>query len=99
MSKETVRVVARLVAIPEKVEEVKSILSSILEPTRQESGCLRYELQQNHQEPTDFIFIEEWESDTLLDAHLASAHLAATGSRLDGLLVAPPDIRRYRLVA
>lgn len=99
MSQETVRVVARIVALPTKVEEVKSILCGIIEPTRKESGCIQYELQQNHQDPTDFVFVEEWESDALLDAHLASALLEATGSKLDGLLTVSPDIRRYRLVA
>lgn len=98
MSKETVRVVSRIVALPEKVEELKSILSGIVEPTRKESGCIQFELQQNHQDPTDFVFLEQWESDASLDAHLASAHIQEAVSKLDGLLGAPPDIRRYRLL-
>lgn len=99
MSKTTVRVVARVVALSEKVEEVKSVLIGIIEPTRQEDGCIVYELLQNQDDPTDFTFVEEWESQSLLDAHLASPHIAAADSQLDGLVAAEPDIRVYQLLA
>ncbi len=96
MSKTTIGVVARVVALPDKVEQVKSILTGLIEPTRQEDGCIAYELWQNHEDSTDFTFVEEWESKALLDAHLASAHIRKADSQLEGLLVAEPDIRFYR---
>jgi quinol monooxygenase YgiN len=99
MFKTTIRVVARVVAFPDKVEQVKSVLIKIIEPTRQEEGCITYELLQNHEDPTDFTFVEEWESQALLDIHLASAHIAEAESQLDGLVAAEPDIRVYRLLA
>ena len=99
MSKPTLRVVAQLVAFPNKVEELKSLLLSIIEPTRKEAGCIKYELLQNQAEPTDFTFIEEWESTALLDTHLGSTHIQAAVLKLEGLAVSPPDIRRYQLLA
>jgi hypothetical protein len=54
MSKTRVRVVARVVAVPDKVEEVKSILLGLIEPTRQEEGCIVYELLQNQKDPKRF---------------------------------------------
>ncbi|MBE9163207.1 MULTISPECIES: putative quinol monooxygenase [Microcoleaceae] len=99
MSKPTLRVVARLTAFPDKVAELKSLLLSIIEPTRQEQGCIKYELLQNQADPTDFTFVEEWESAALLEQHLASNHLQAAVQKLEGLAVAPPDIRRYELLA
>ena len=99
MFKTTIRVVARVVALPDKVEEVKSALLGLIEPTRQEEGCIVYELLQNHKDPTDFTFVEEWENQELLDAHLASAHLAQADAQLNGLVATKPDIRFYRLVA
>ncbi|MGB3267460.1 MAG: putative quinol monooxygenase [Microcoleus sp.] len=99
MSKPTLRVVARLTAFPEKVAELKSLLLSIVEPTRQEQGCIKYELLQNQADPTDFTFVEEWESADLLEQHLASTHLQDAVQKLEGLAVGPPDIRRYELLA
>jgi quinol monooxygenase YgiN len=99
MSQTTLRVVARVIARPEKVEQVKSILTKLVEATRQEEGCITYELLQNHQDVTDFTFVEEWESQALLEAHLASAHIAQAKSQLEGAIAAEPDIRLYRLLA
>lgn len=99
MSKTTIRVVARILALPEKVDAVKSILLGLMEPTRQETGCITYELLQNQEDSTDFTFVEEWESKDLLNIHLASAHIAEAVSQLNGLLAADPDIRTYQLLA
>lgn len=99
MAKTTVRVVAHVVALSEKVEEVKLVLLGLIEPTRQESGCLQYELLQSQEDPTDFVFAEEWESEALLDAHFESPHMNEVDAKLDGLLAAEPDIRFYRLLA
>lgn len=92
------RVVARITALPDKVEEVRSILSKLIEPTRNESGCISYELLQNNSDPTDFTFVEEWESDEALDAHMATPHLQKAVAATQGLLAEPPDIRRYSLL-
>ena len=86
MSNQTIRVVARIVAIPEKVDEVRAILMELIEPTCQEEGCIKYELLQNQADSTDFTFVEEWSSNAALDAHLASNHIAAAGDKLKGLI-------------
>lgn len=75
MPENTVRVVARVTARPDKVDDLRAVLSGLIEPTRKEPGCIHYELLQNNADPTDFTFVEEWESDAALDAHLASAHI------------------------
>lgn len=99
MSKTTVRVIAHVVALPNHQEEVKSILYGLVEPSRQESGCILYELLQNQEDPTDFVFVEEWENEALLNAHLDSPHINSVDTKLSGLLAAEPDIRLYRLLA
>ncbi|HIK33375.1 MAG TPA: antibiotic biosynthesis monooxygenase [Oscillatoriales cyanobacterium M59_W2019_021] len=99
MSDSTVRVVARVVALPDKVEDLKAVLLALIEPTRQEAGCVQYELLHNSSDPTDFTFVETWASDADLDRHLTSPHLQEAFERVEGLLAAMPDIRRYRLLA
>ncbi|WP_413162975.1 putative quinol monooxygenase [Capilliphycus salinus ALCB114379] len=96
--KQTLRVVARIIALPDQVEPVKAVLSELIEPTRQEPGCIQYELLQNRAAPTDFTFVETWESEAALETHLASAHLQVATEKLQGLIATPPDIRRYDLV-
>lgn len=94
----TVKVVAKIEALPGKADEVRSILSELVELTHKEPGCITYELWQNKSDPTDFTFVEEWESDAALDAHAASPHLKVTSVKLHDLVQSPADVRRYDLV-
>jgi len=99
MSNQSIRVVAHIVAIPEKLDAVREILMELIEPTCQEEGYIKYELLQNQADSTDFTFVEEWSSNAALDAHLASNHIAAAGDKLKDLIAFEPDIRRYKLLA
>ena len=98
MAKSVLGVVARIVAKPESVEVVRTGLKSLLEPTRQEVGCILYELMQNEADPTDFTFYEEWTNGDALEAHARSAHIESTFRSLDGHLAAAPDVRRYSYI-
>lgn len=96
---QTIHVVARFVAIPNKVEELKAILVGLIEPTRLEAGVIKYELLQNQSDPTDFTFVQEWEGAAALDTHLASVREQVPMVKLEGLIAAPPDIRHYSILA
>ena len=98
MSVNPLRVVARIKAKPGKVGEVRALLAGLVEPTRKESGCVTYELLQNSEDPTDFTFIEEWESDADFARHAASDHIKAIGPKLQSVVVDAPDIRTYQPV-
>lgn len=99
MAKDTLRVVARFVAKPEKQEELRSLLLGLIEPTRKEKGCRAYELLQNKSAPVEFTFVEEWDDDAALEAHLGTEHLKRALAKLTGLTAEAPDVRRYGVVA
>src|SRR5688572_4030272 len=94
----TIRCVARVVAIPERVEELRTLLMKLLVPTREEPGCLRYDLLQNLQDPTDFTFVEEWRDEAAVAAHMTRPHVREVLAHVPQLLRAAPDIRTYRVV-
>lgn len=98
MPDNSARCVARILAKPDCADKVLSILSDVIEPTRQEPDCISYELLQNRADPSDFTFVEEWASDGAIDTHLAMQHIQNALSLLAGLLAEAPDIRRYRIV-
>ena len=95
----TIKVVAHVTARPDTIDATRELLISLILPTRIEEGCVTYQLYQNEADPTDFTFIEEWTSDEHLDAHLATDHFKIAAARGAELFGAPPDIRRYTLVA
>ena len=94
-----IRAVAHIKARPDKVAEMREVLMALLEPTRNEEGCVSYVLTQNVDDPTDFTFIEEWESVEAVQAHLSSEHIAAALARLPEVGAADPDIRTYEVLA
>ena len=98
MSKAVLGVVARIKAKAESVDVVREGLTSLLESTRAEPGCILYELMQNEADPTDFTFYEEWTNAAALEAHAQSEHLRSTFAKLDGHLEAPADVRRYSYI-
>jgi quinol monooxygenase YgiN len=96
MNQETVHIVAHLVARKGEESRVQAELEKLIEPTRAEPGCLRYELLVNKERPGDFVFVQEYVSDAAFQAHLDSTHVAGAIAHAVPLLDLPPDIRRYR---
>ena len=94
----TLQVVARFIARPGSVEALKAILVSMIAPTREEDGCLMYELLQCQTDPTDFTFVEEWTDAAALARHAAAPHIAGVRDEVRALVSTPPSVRTYSLV-
>ena len=86
MDKTPLTVFAEFHAKPGREEELRGLLMGLLEPTRKEQGCLRYDLHRDNDKPGHFLFFEDWTSMALLQAHLASPHLTAFQARSADLL-------------
>ncbi len=99
MAESSFRVVARIKAKPDQVNEVRQLLGALVGPTRKETGCLSYELLQNRSDPTDFTFVEEWASDAAFESHFSTDHIQSALPRVQDLAAEPPDIRTYSVIA
>lgn len=95
---ENLTVVARVKANPGKEQSVRQGLLALIEPTRREPGCIRYDLHESLDDPALFVFYENWTSKAALDAHLATPHVQAFLKRTDELLAEPPEISLYRMI-
>jgi len=69
-----VTVVAKLVVNADAIDAVKTELLKLIEPTRQEEGCIEYRLHQDNDDPAVFIFYENWKSLACLDRHINTPH-------------------------
>ncbi len=83
-------VVAVLKAKPGSERIVRDALHALVEPTRNEEGCVSYELFDSVADPTTFITLEKWRSQADLDAHMGTPHIAqaltVAAEHLDGAL-------------
>jgi quinol monooxygenase YgiN len=93
-----IHVIATFLAASGREEELENALRGLLEPTRREAGCLRYDLLRSFPgvTPAEFVFVEEWASVGELDAHGRMPHLQALGPRVKDLLAVPPHVVRHR---
>jgi quinol monooxygenase YgiN len=98
MAKDTLRIIVRIKARADKVNELLSVLGSLVEPTRKEVGCMSYELLQHNEDPTDLTLVEEWQNENALELHMAAKHFKDAMTKLPTLVAAEPDIRKYHLV-
>ena len=98
MASNSLRVIARLKARPNKVGELRSLLIGLLAPTRKEPGCASYEMLENREDPTEFTFVEEWRDEAALQAHFGTDHIRHALKMFPDLLVEELDVRRYGLV-
>jgi quinol monooxygenase YgiN len=97
---ETVHVIATFYAEVGKEDEMESVLLEMLEPTRREEGCIRYDLLRSLKGENyfEFVFVEEWASEEALDAHGRTEHLQGLRARIKGSSGSLPRVIRYRQV-
>lgn len=82
MSKLTI--VANIFANADQVELVKSELNKLIAPTRAEEGCINYDLHEDNEDPSHFLFFENWESRELWLAHMEMPHIEAYKTATEG---------------
>lgn len=70
------KTIAKVKVNPGKTEYFKQAVAELALETRAEAGCLFYELYQMLEDETIFFFVEEWESESNLQAHLKTLHVA-----------------------
>ncbi|RKZ26407.1 antibiotic biosynthesis monooxygenase, partial [bacterium] len=65
---------------------------NLLEPSRNDDGCINYDLHQSENNSKVFMFHENWASKKLLDRHLATPHLQEFIKKSENLLAKPLDV-------
>jgi quinol monooxygenase YgiN len=92
-------VVAEMQAQPGKEDALRRAVLALIEPTRQEDGCVQYDLHVHTTDPTRFVFYENWTSQAHLDRHAESPHIQEFRTEIADLLAAPPRIETYLRIA
>jgi quinol monooxygenase YgiN len=64
-----------------------------IKATRKETGCLRYELNRDAENPNIYLLYERWKSLADLEAHMKAEHYARLLRAVRDLFAAAPEIR------
>jgi quinol monooxygenase YgiN len=76
-------------ARPGKEAELRALLTGLLKPTRQEAGCINYDLHIATDDPAKFLFYENWASKEHHQAHDKTPHIQNLRAHI-GELSLPP---------
>jgi quinol monooxygenase YgiN len=72
--------------------KIKELLEKLVENSRQESGCLQYDLHQNIENPTIFILHEVWENKVIFDLHNSQHYVKDFFKLTPNLLKENPEV-------
>jgi quinol monooxygenase YgiN len=75
MSEKIVTLTVTFQARPGKEAELRAALTGLLAPTRAEVGCINYDLHTASDDPSKFLFFENWASKAHHEAHDKTPHI------------------------
>ncbi|BBL89427.1 antibiotic biosynthesis monooxygenase [Vibrio rotiferianus] len=90
-----IHLTAAFYAKTDSISQLKQALEGMLEPTRNEPGCLRYQLFQDKNDPSQFLFQEQFADQAAFDQHCKTEHFQTLLASLDGLLLSEPKLTFY----
>lgn len=77
-----------------QAEALQAALQKLVAPTAQEKGCINYVLHRSLDDPTTFVFYENWETEEDWRNHDSAPHVAEFRKQEDRLVA---EVRRYNL--
>ncbi|MEM8811811.1 MAG: putative quinol monooxygenase [Pseudomonadota bacterium] len=69
-------VIAKLSIKPGSVQDVLALAKPCIAETRDEPGCLFYDIHQSLTDPETLVFVEHWETREALSAHFETPHVS-----------------------
>ena len=72
---------------------------AVAKASRQEAGCISYRLYQDTERENEFVFVEEWESDSALQRHFATPHIREFMQAIPETIIARPDVKFHTILS
>lgn len=83
---EEIHIICRLRCAPENRARFKELLLEYVGPSRQEPGCLYYDLFQERDDPNAFYLLDGWKNQEAVDAHTKQPNVLRVNALIAPLL-------------
>lgn len=93
---DSIVVVANIKVRKDVEEKVKKEIGLIIEQTRKEKGCLRYDVFQSSNDPTHLISYEKWQNRQALDEHLKKIYIVNLLAKTKEYFKQPIELTLYK---
>lgn len=80
-------------------DELGRRLQTLIAPTRQEAGCINYDLHRSNDDPALWMLHENWRAQRDLDQHFETPYLKGFLNRAGELLAEEMDLRFFSPVS
>ena len=77
-------ILAQIQAVPGKEDALIAEMHKLIAATKQEAGCLQYDMHRDNDKPGFFMFYENWETRKLWLEHMKAPHLASYNAATKG---------------
>ncbi|WP_445488708.1 putative quinol monooxygenase [Niallia sp. 03133] len=84
-------------AQPGKEKKLQKLLKNLVEPSRNEKGCISYELNESLEENGLFVFYEKWKSNEAIQYHNKTAHFIHVQKEMEQL-VESTEVLKLKIV-
>ena len=84
---------------PDDIEAFKEATIENARQSRKEPGIARFDVIQQHDDPTRFVLVEVYRSEQAIADHKATAHYAAWRARAEPLMAEPRTRAQYTNVS
>lgn len=81
-----------------KQQEFISVAEKLVKATREELGCVYYDLVQDAADEKVFYFVEKYRDEAAVEAHKASAHFQTYVPMMNALREGPSEVTRCMTV-
>jgi len=88
-------VLAKITAKDGMVDNILNETKTLIEATRNEEGCIEYNLYNSTEKKNILTFVEKWDSKESLEAHVKQAHFIDFGSAIENYLAKDLEISVY----
>jgi quinol monooxygenase YgiN len=92
-------VVGRVQTDADRREELIRIGQAVAAASRQEAGCISYRVYEDTEQPNEFVFVEEWDSEEALQQHFGTEHIGQFMRAIPATVVAPPDVKFHTIAS
>jgi quinol monooxygenase YgiN len=82
---------------PKNLDTALAAAKEMMTETLKEKGCLAYVFSADFSDPARFHLFERWESQTHLDAHFVTPHMARFQAAIGKLGVRDMDVKKYAI--
>ena len=99
MSDEKIVLIARLKVKADKIEQAKTAALAIVAESRQETGCINYDIHQAIDDETVFFWHETWANKATLDEHFETPFFKEFFAVVGEVAAEPPQINLTKMIS